>query len=200
MSNREENEATKFGGRWTREKLGILEKYLDAHTTAVRKKAFKLMYIDAFAGTGSIAPPGDEDTDDIQDLVMGSAQRAIGIDDKPFDKLIFVEENPNRCAELRELRTTHPRRNIVVEKSEANTFLANLDEDWYRWRGVLFLDPFATAVEWSTIEKISGFKALDTWILFPVSAIVRMLPKSRKPDDISPQWVTRLNKVFGDES
>ena len=68
------------------------------------------------------------------------------------------------------------------------------------WRGVLFLDPFATEVEWSTIKAIADFQALDTWILFPVSAIVRMLPRSRKPDDISPGWVSRLTRVFGDQS
>ena len=36
---------------------------------------------------------------------------------------------------------------------------------WSQWRGVLFLDPFATQVKWSTIERIAGFNALDTWIL-----------------------------------
>ena len=45
--------------------------------------------------------------------------------------------------------------------------------------GVLFLDPFATEVEWATIEKIASFNALDTWILFPISAITRMLPRSK---------------------
>ena len=95
---------------------------------------------------------------------------------------------------------THPERNVVIENSEANEFLYGLDEDWLRWRGVLFLDPFATEVEWRTIEKIAGFKALDAWMLFPVSAIVRMLPRSKRPDDITGGCVTRLTKVFGDES
>ena len=57
-----------------------------------------------------------------------------------------------------------------------------------------------TEVEWSTIKTIAGFNALDTWILFPTSAIARMLPRSKKPDDIGVGWVNRLTKVFGDES
>ena len=59
-------------------------------------------------------------------------------------------------------------------------------------RGVLFLDPFATEVEWSTIEKIAGFKALDTWILFPVSAITRMMPRSKNPTTISTEYGVRF--------
>jgi len=37
-----------FGGEWTQEKLQILERYLDAYTTALKSKPFKLVYIDAF--------------------------------------------------------------------------------------------------------------------------------------------------------
>lgn len=36
--------------------------------------------------------------------------------------------------------------------------------------------------------------------MFPVSAIARMLPTSRRPDDIDARWVARLTRVFGDES
>ena len=47
---------TSYGGPWTLEKLDILESYLDAYTTALKKQPFKLMYIDAFAGTGYVEP------------------------------------------------------------------------------------------------------------------------------------------------
>ena len=78
--------------------------------------------------------------------------------------------------------------------------MQNLQKDWRCYRGVLFLDPFATEVEWVTIEKIASFEALDTWILFPTSAIARMLPRKREPDNISLKWVNRLNRIYGDES
>ena len=47
---------------WTLEKLDILESYLNAYTTALKEKPskknpFKLMYSDAFAGTGLIELP-----------------------------------------------------------------------------------------------------------------------------------------------
>ncbi len=209
MTNQIAEPRASYGGRWTIEKLNILEKYLDAYTTALKNKPFKLMYIDAFAGTGQVTLPSDggnkwaffrSKDDDLQGFVSGSAERAINIIDKPFDKLIFVEKDIDRCVELENLRETYAKRNIEIVNSEANEFLSNLHEDWRSWRGVLFLDPFATEVEWSTMEAIAGFEALDTWILFPVSAIARMLPKSRQPDDISPEWATRLTRIFGDDS
>ena len=41
-------ETMDFGGPWTQEKLKILERYLDAYTTALKNQPFKLVYIDAF--------------------------------------------------------------------------------------------------------------------------------------------------------
>ena len=41
-----------FGGPWTEEKLAILKKYLDTYTTVLKNQPFRLIYIDAFAGTG----------------------------------------------------------------------------------------------------------------------------------------------------
>ena len=198
MAGRDKGQSTEFGGPWTEEKLNILEKYLDAYTTALKQQPFKLMYIDAFAGTGPRKPSRADA--DVRNFVQGSVERAIRIDDKPFDKLIFVEKDRNRCENLKSLRQTHSHRTIDVINSDANLFLRKLSEDWQEWRGVLFLDPFATEVEWSTIKTISRFNALDTWILFPTSAIARILPNSRRPEDIATKLAKRLTTVFGDEN
>ena len=192
---------TTFGGKWTKEKLDILEKYLNAYTTALKGEHFRLIYMDAFAGSGKIWLTDDGDNlSDINNFVKGSAERALSIKNKPFDQLIFIEKNTHRCAELESLCAKHTGRDIKIENSEANSFLSNLRTDWNHSRGVLFIDPYATQVEWSTIEIVAGFNSLDTWILFPVSAIARMLPRSRKPDDISDALVHRLTKVYGDDS
>ena len=198
--DRTKESSPKFGGDWTRKKLDILERYLDAYTTALKNMKFKLMYIDAFAGTGDIGRRQQED-EDAKMLIEGSASRAIKINDKRFDRLIFVEKDHDRCRQLERLRKNNSKRDIQIQNADANSFLVNkLQEDWKKWRGVLFLDPFATEVEWKTIEQIAGIDALDTWILFPTSAISRMLPRSRKPDDISPKMARNLTRVFGDES
>ncbi|MDE0122971.1 MAG: three-Cys-motif partner protein TcmP [Bryobacterales bacterium] len=191
-------QATRFGGNWTVEKLDILERYLDAYTTALKDRPFKLVYIDAFAGSGQVRL-GNVGPD-ASALISGSAERAARINSKPFDRLYFVEMNSESCRDLESLKTRHRDRDIRIENSDANTFICGLQMDWKSWRGVIFLDPFATQVYWSTIERISQFKALDMWILFPTSAIARMLPTSRTPDDIHPGWATRLTQVYGDES
>ena len=190
-------QATRFGGQWTVEKLNILERYLDAYTTAL-KKNFKLVYIDAFAGSGQV-DLGNPDPD-ASAIISGSAELAVHIDSKPFDRLYFVEKSAESCRQLESLKTKYPNRDIRIENSDANTFLHELDMDWRAWRGVIFLDPFATEVDWSTIEDISRFNALDLWILFPSSAIARMLPRTRTPDAVHLGWARRLTRVYGGPS
>lgn len=187
-----------FGGPWTIAKLDTLEKYLNAYTTALKNQPFKLMYIDAFAGTGDINLRQEDS--EARAFIEGSARRAIKIEDKQFDRLIFVEKDPDRCGNLLRLQREHPHRDIQVKNYDANSFLLNMRRDWAKWRGVLFLDPFATEVEWRTIEKIAEFNALDTWLLFPISAITRILPTSKKPEDVSRKWADKLNRIFGDDS
>ena len=203
MNKASEPSSADFGGQWTIEKLSILEEYLNAYTTALKNqptvyRPFKLVYIDAFAGTGEIGLRHEDE--DARAFIEGSARRAVRITDKPFDRLIFVEKDAQRYAKLQSLREENPGRDIRTENADANSYLKNLPDDWNSWRGVLFLDPFATEIEWAAIERIASFNALDTWILFPVSAISRMLPTSRIPDDISEKWSDRLTRIFGDES
>ena len=187
-----------FGGQWTQEKLMILEKYLDAYTTVLKNKRFNLVYIDAFAGTGQVIIKGN-DTDEDK-FINGSAQIAINIENRPFDEYIFVEKYFERCQKLEILTRKNPNKRIQIKNEDANLFLQNLELNWSENRGVLFFDPFATEVEWKTIKKIASFKALDTWILFPTSAIARMLPRNREPNEISPQLANSLTRIYGDES
>ena len=189
---------TGFGGPWTEEKLAILKKYLDAYTTALKNQPFRLIYIDAFAGTGEVELTSVDEGK--KEFIEGSAKIAVNVDKKPFDEYIFVEKDQGRSIQLNSLKEAYKNKNIQIENEDANDFLQNLQKDWRRYRGVLFLDPFATEVEWATIERIASFEALDTWVLFPTSAVARMLPKKREPDNISQKWVNRLNRIYGDES
>lgn len=177
---------------------------MDAYTTALKNQPFKLVYIDAFAGTGYIEVEVDEvgvDPDE-KAFIEGSALIAMGIENKKFDKLVFIEKDEARCQELENLRGDNPQRNVEVKHEDANESLQKICDDWNwkQWRAVLFLDPFGTQVKWETIERVAGTEAIDVWTLFPVSAVVRMLPKDRKPESISPNWSNRLNYIFGSES
>lgn len=216
-----------YGGDWTEHKLEILRGYLDNYTTALKNKPFQLMYVDAFAGTGTVESRTDDRdgqnfqlmyvdafagreavesrTDDLdgRKFIDGSTRIAASISDKPFDKLIFLEKDPKQCDDLKKLKDEpdHKGRDIEVENTDANIYLRELCLSWKdthaNWRGVLFLDPFATQVEWKTVEAVASTQALDTWIWFPVGAISRMLPRGKRPD---PKLEKRLTRIFGDES
>ena len=75
MNNTSEPLSVNVGGKWTIEKLDILERYLDAYTTALKNQPFKLMYIDAFAGTGEISLRKEDE--DARYFIEGSARRAL---------------------------------------------------------------------------------------------------------------------------
>lgn len=195
-----EERAQSFGGGWTRQKLALLTAYLDAYTTALKNREFSLVYIDAFAGSGDISLVKNDQ--DAEGFIDGSARLAIDISEKPFDRLIFVDSNPENVGHLQVLKNHHPGRDIRIERADANNFLLDLLRDarsWRGWRGVLFLDPFATELEWATVEVIASAEFLDTWILFPTSAITRILPLEKRPDDVNPQWAQRLTRIYGGE-
>lgn len=191
-----------FGGAWTEEKLVILKNYLDAYTTVFKKQWwFKLLYIDAFAGTGRVEQgTQDPDENDRRAFIDGSARIALNIVDRLFDKLIIIETDQDKCSELENLKENNPDRNIRIVNADANDCLPTLKKHRRKWRGVLFLDPFGAQVDWDILRTIAGYKAIDIWILFPTFAIRRMLPTSRLPDDISPKWAGTLTRVFGNES
>ncbi|MDD9884412.1 MAG: three-Cys-motif partner protein TcmP [Gammaproteobacteria bacterium] len=198
-----------YGGDWTKRKLEILRGYLNAYTQALKwqpskDKPFKLMYIDAFAGTGKVELRSKSRyLADIREFLDGSAEIAVKIyNKKPFDKLVFVEQKLTRYKKLLDLKRRYESQNIEVINGDSNDYLQALCSSWQtgyggNWRGVLFLDPFATEVDWVTIEAVAKTRAFDTWIWFPVSSIARMLPKYREPDQISAE---NLIRIFGDES
>ena len=205
--------ANQFGGSWTRDKLQILRGYLESYTTALKRQDFTLVYADAFAGSGYVdigssnssqaAPLLDGEIDaDTARILKGSARLALEVEDRPFDRFVFVEQNASHAIELQKLRSEFPRREIEIHRLDANAFLPEWCESqnqrlgipWRRQRGVIFLDPFATEVDWQTVQSIAETKSLDLWILFPLSALTRILPTERQPDE---DWAAILDRVFG---
>ena len=182
----------KFGGSWTEEKLNIFTDYLCAYLTALKYQNFHKIYIDAFAGTGEI-----ETSDDGQ-ILIGSAKRALSAADK-FDHYYLIEHDKKKAAELQNMvNTEFPslKEIVTVYCGDANDKLAQIirEVDWRYNRGLLFLDPFATQVNWSTLETVSKTKSIDVWYLFPFSALNRMLPNNGKYET----WEDCINRILGD--
>jgi three-Cys-motif partner protein len=202
-------QAPLFGGDWTEQKLEILSKYLVAYNTALKdQRFFQRVYIDAFAGTGyrekrqrEISVPGlfeDLQEEAPQKFLKGSAKRSLEVI-PAFDRYIFVESNPAHIQELESLREEHQDKAhaICIEQGDANAFVQRYcrEQDWRTQRAVLFLDPFATEVEWTTIQAIAHTKAIDLWVLFPLMAVNRLLAK-----DPNRACRHRLDAIFGTEA
>ena len=207
------SDVNQFGGSWTRDKLQILRGYLEAYTTALKRQNFTLVYVDAFAGTGYINPSsrdsrqadpvwGDELDDEAKEMFKGSTRLALEVDDRPFDRFLFVEQNPSFIGALNGLKQDFPGREIQTWPGDANQVLQlwcevqneKLGTPWRGERAVIFLDPFATEVEWKTVSELAETKSVDVWILFPISAITRNLPNEREPESGN---AAMLDRVFG---
>ena len=196
-----------FGGTWTDEKLERVRKYLVAYATIMNKQNFRFAYIDAFAGTGyrtreqhqrplaKIFPEIFEQ--ESQQFLDGSARIALQVRPR-FTKYIFIERDKNRIAELEKLKSEFdvPPNDIRLVHDDANSYLQDLcrNHNWTKNRAVLFLDPFGMQVTWETIAAIADTEAIDLWILFPLSAVNRLLKRN---GEISTAWRESLNEMFG---
>lgn len=199
----------KFGGPWTEIKLDAVEYYLECYTKAL-SHIFDLYYIDAFAGTGDRTEEREiggilEGTplEIVTETLDGSAKRALNVD-PPFHHFLFNEIDRDRLLALETLKINNIGRDIRVYCGEANATLRQIfaDRAWARRargraRGVVFLDPYALQVDWSTLELLAATEAVDVWYLFPLRDVTRQLailrsgigPKEGRLDRVlSPAW------------
>lgn len=194
-----------FGGDWTQEKLERLQKYLREYTKIFKKNAsaafFEITYIDAFAGTGTLAAPDLPLTDMLPELMegvddyqKGSVRRALEVEPN-FDHYVFIEKDRKCFLELKKITNEFPGRDIQVRNEDANEFLRgwckHVDK---RTRAVVFLDPFGAEVKWDVIKLIAATRAVDLWLLFPLFAVNRMLIRNQKPPQ---KWAERLTEILG---
>lgn len=181
----------KFGGEWTKQKLNVIEYYLNFYTNALKKKKFKKIYIDCFAGDGEI-----EFAD--KSKIEGSTIIALNLENK-FDEYHFIEKKKKNFSKLQKIKDSYPNLNIHIYNEDCNEVLPNIINkiNWKFSRGVLFIDPYATQLDFKTLEIISDTKGIDVWYLFPFYAINRMLKKDK---NINEEWKDVLNRCLGDSS
>ena len=202
-----DHQSQMFGGSWTEKKLTILGGYFDAYTQALKNKPFELVYLDAFAGTGyRRATEAEADAlplfpeladEEAQEFMDGSARISLQIR-RPFDRYVFVERSGGKAKQLEDLKIEFPdiahRINVVSEDCNAYIQQECGKRQQTRRRMVLFLDPFGMQVEWDTMQAIASTSTIDAWVLFPVSAVNRLLQRDASIPD---GWSHRLNTLFG---
>ena len=193
-----------FGGPWTVKKLKMLQGYLDLFTSALKNNFEELVYIDAFAGTSRIAINGLDTTEAeaAKGFIEGSAEIATRIVGKAFDRIVLIEKDAAKAAELQErYKRERNARHEIIENDANEAIPAWIDRNRHkpRMRGVLFADPFGTQLHYKTVEVIAQYEQLDTWILCPVGALARMLPLEKRPEMVNENWARRLNRTYGSE-
>jgi three-Cys-motif partner protein len=187
-----------FGSGHTEAKLVTVEKYLKAFTTALSGK-FRLVYVDAFAGSGASVPKTDKqqirliDTDDIID---GSTRRALRISPS-FDRFIFIEKLGKNLKSLQGLKEEFPEKQNIIEilpgdaNAELKNFATKLDKR--DARAVVFIDPFGLSLDWETIAALGRTERVDLWYLVPSGGMSRQV----KLDGTELESAQLLDKVLG---
>lgn len=191
-----------YGGPWTELKVDVIRQYLHFYTTALKNQPWHLLYIDAFAGSGSrtVEYPKDQLVGlPDSETFKGSAQIALE-NDPPFYEYIFIEQNPKRYAELEELTATFRSRRIRCFRNDANVVLKRLAQeiDWKNHRAVVFLDPYNLSVEPDTLRAIQRTEAIDVWFLFAIHDFARQA--ARDFSAIEQHKLDRLNRMFGTDA
>lgn len=193
-----------FGSQSTDLKLEIIEKYLQAFTTALRTKFPKLWYIDAFAGTGTRTV---EHKAEAADLIheakaarieqrRGSATIALETT-PPFDRIVFIDLLKRHCRALEQLATSYPGRKIDVLRGDANARILDLiqGQKWNGTRAVLFLDPYGMHVDWTTLQAIRATEAIDVWYLVSLEGLFRQAAKD--PEKLTEYKRAKVTAMVG---
>lgn len=192
-----------FGGPWTHTKLVILGRYLKAYSTALKNQGLTLHYVDAFAGTGSYSPKpstlGSSAEEDLFGIntsdVKGSAR--IALESRGFHHYHFNDLNHEHVRALQDLRQEYEDQSINISQMDANSFIQEMCGQLKPYdRCVMFIDPYATQLQWKTLETIASTGKVDVWLLFPFSALNRMLPKNL--DRLPSNWEQRIDSLLGE--
>lgn len=217
MVRKSKEEYDRWGGEWSKKKLDSVEKYLKAYLEAMKRSAldygWELVYIDAFAGRGSQhtkgMPEGQIDIygKEASDFIEGSSLRALSITQESinrgevgFHKFYFFEIDKNAIEELKgKITTEYPQ---LISKctfihGDTNDELPRVLKkiNWRHSRGVIFIDPYAVSFNKQLLQEVAHTYALDVWILFPLSAVIRMM--SVKNSKQGSTLHKRLDDFFG---
>ncbi|MFP3043092.1 three-Cys-motif partner protein TcmP [Treponema primitia] len=200
---------TTWGGDWTEQKLDAFEKYVNVYLTIMNKHRdkynWKLIYFDAFAGSGSRAADTENadnfplfeelgiSKDEIA-VYKGAAERVVCITQRGFDYYYFIEKDEISRKELEERLNTIEHENklkMIFRDHDANEQIHTMaramkkDKNLY---ALTLLDPFGMQVDWSAIESLAGTNT-DLWILIPSGVIInRLLDREGK--------LTHINKLI----
>jgi three-Cys-motif partner protein len=185
----------RYWGFWTRGKLDLLRRYLDAFTTASKGQS-EILYLDLFGGQ-----PQNRERLTEADL-DGSARIALATTDSPFSRLRFFELEPFASRLRSALAADFGERDFEVVPGDCNVAisaaLASLSS--VNWAPTFaFVDPNGPDVHWSTLEAISKFKKPtltkpEIWLLLAAGMFIRTLRTDGTVRDVDAE---KLDRMYG---
>lgn len=187
-------------GLWSRDKLTMLKKYLDAYVSILssekgKKFCKEFHYIDAFAGATEHI---DRETGEYVD---GSPR--VALKTKPhFTSYTFIEQNKVRINNfLTPLKSDFPDRDIKILPGDCNEVLLQKilpafprrKRDCPSKLGFIFLDPYGINLKWSTVKAIGEASVFDVLINLSVMGITRQASDKPPPQII----IDRISQLMG---
>jgi len=188
----------------TKRKLDAVENYLQSFLSVMAKQHYlETIYIDAFAGTGTI-PIAKQDLVSAElieysDFAVGSALRALTLK-RRFTKYLFIDQSGGKLKELKvkiaELGVETD--GVEFERGDAVEKLLNLCPylSQRNIRAVVFLDPFGNQVPWTLLEALAKTQHVDLLYLFPAMlGVYRQIGNDNAK--MTPEQIASLDFVFG---
>jgi len=186
----------RYWGFWTKGKLDLLRRYLDAFTATTKYKSTSVTYLDLFGGQ----PQNKERLTDAD--LDGSARIALSVDDPPFATLRFFEMEPLATRLRASLVADFPNRNLEVISGDCNATIAEALQELspMNWAPTFaFVDPNGADVHWTTLSALSTFKKptstkTELWILVAAGMFSRNL---RTDGTVPESEATKLTRMYG---
>ena len=196
-----------FGGKWTKQKLHIIDEYLKTYAMVLKNQKVKKIYIDGFAGSGKTELKVDkkanaplltdfleEKQDEVESSTIdGSALLSLKYD---FDEYYFLELDEKRIKALKEnisIKFPNKTNKVHFINGDSNVRLKEIVKGISVYsRCLMFLDPYAMELDWSALEQISQCGVVDLWYLFPINALCRILPKDGSILDSNKETITKI--------
>lgn len=187
-------------GIWSEVKLAIVREYAAAYSKIMeawrRDKIGKLrwLYIDAYAG------PGYHLSRTTGETVEGSPLIALNTD-PPFHEYHFIDTEPARAKQLREL--AGERQDVHTYTEDCNLVLLRDVFPRARYsdyrRAVCLLDPYNINLTWDVIEAAGHSKSIEIFVNFMIMDINRNALR-RNPSKSVKSKVDQMTRLWGDDS
>jgi three-Cys-motif partner protein len=152
-------------GRWAREKVGYLSRYIQIFNTGMRKKWRERVYIDLFSSAGRLLAGGEE--------VEGSALIALR-SPIPFTRCFFNDLEPQAVEALTKRAAQIGGPSAVFFSEDCNSVIPRI-------RALLpspsldlaFIDPSNWQITLESIAALTGNRRMDLVITFHVGGMKR---------------------------